>query len=401
MSDLSFRQKVFQSPKTGSARFIYQLAKLGLSVSICIVCLGSAIISGFTSAVESKLTQFLGNARLTEYGYTIGDNSKTLAIDSITRGLDKSISTLAYTEQAAIAFTQEALFQAVTILGVEERAVQDKWQKQLSSGRFPQFDSSSRIEIALSSSTVQHLGLALGDTVRLQFADAFKNRVRNRNAILVGIISTGVSEFNSIAIWNIEHAHTMLNLKGRAHHIALFQEDIEVDAVQTQVPYSIECVPIQNAYPNVFQWLDLQASNELVIGSIIAIVAFFNCMSIVYVLVVEKRATIAIFRVQGASAAFIAQSMYWFLGKLLWHSILIGGSLACLIAMSLEYGQWIPLDETTYYITYVPAKIVPLKWVLYAVLSFVVAIPAAVLPFSRFLKIELDILASQHSTQLP
>jgi lipoprotein-releasing system permease protein len=136
------------------------------------------------------------------------------------------------------------------------------------------------------------------------------------------------------------------------------------DAVRTTIGYRIaedeekfKVRNIREKYPQIFDWLNFQDVNVIIIIFLMLVVAGFNMISGLLILILEKTNMIGILKALGSDditirRVFIYQAAYLISKGLFWGN-LIGIGLAFL---QLKTGL-ITLDPSSYYIKTVPVNL--------------------------------------------
>ena len=117
---------------------------------------------------------------------------------------------------------------------------------------------------------------------------------------------------------------------------------------------------IRLRFPQIFDWLNFQDLNVIIIIVLMLIVAGFNMISGLLILILEKTNMIGILKAVGAgdnliSKAFLYQAA-WLTGKGLFWGNLIGIGLAWVQRST----GFISLDPASYYLSTVPINLDPL-----------------------------------------
>ena len=116
-------------------------------------------------------------------------------------------------------------------------------------------------------------------------------------------------------------------------------------------------INIREKYPQIFDWLNFQDLNVIIIITLMLIVAGFNMISGLLILILEKTNMIGILKALGSEdktirKVFLYQAAYLIGKGLLWGN-LIGVGLAFI---QLKTGI-ISLDPSSYYIKTVPINL--------------------------------------------
>jgi lipoprotein-releasing system permease protein len=120
---------------------------------------------------------------------------------------------------------------------------------------------------------------------------------------------------------------------------------------------AVKVVNIKSKYPQIFDWLSFQDINVVIIIVLMLVVAGFNMISGLLILILEKTNFIGILKALGSEdrtirRVFIIQAAYLIAKGLFWGNV-IGIGLAFI---QLRTGL-ITLDPSSYYIKNVPVNL--------------------------------------------
>ena len=137
---------------------------------------------------------------------------------------------------------------------------------------------------------------------------------------------------------------------------------------------------IKELVPRVFEWLDMLDINAWVILMLMLIVAGFNMISGLLILILERTNTIGMLKAMGAynwsiRKIFLYQSLFLIGKGMLWGNI-IGVSLI----LVQYFTHVIPLDASMYYVSYVPVSLNILYWFLLNVGTIILSLAMLILP---------------------
>ena len=114
---------------------------------------------------------------------------------------------------------------------------------------------------------------------------------------------------------------------------------------------------IRHRYSQIFDWLNLQDMNVIILILLMVIVAGFNMISGLLILILERTNMIGILKALGTTNAsirkiFLYQSSYLTIVGLLWGNLI--GLLICLLQKHLHL---VSLDPSSYYLDTVPINL--------------------------------------------
>ena len=149
--------------------------------------------------------------------------------------------------------------------------------------------------------------------------------------------------------------------------------------------YYVQTLKEQN--PAIFAWLDLLDMNVIVIIVLMLLVAGFNIVSGLIILILDGVQLIGTLKALGADNRFVRRVFLGQAALLIGKGMLYGNAIGFILA-AIEYKfHLVPLDATTYYVSYVPIAF-PWGWLLLLnVLTLVVSLLILLLPSMIITKI--------------
>ncbi len=266
--------------------------------------------------------------------------------------------------------------QGIVLKGVDKDFEWDFFRNNLVEGSvFQVSDSVTSDKIVLSRHIVKLLQLNLGDPVVIYFV---QEPLRVRKFIISGIYDTGLAELDKIfALVDMAHIQRLNDWnKNQISGFEIFVRDFDKLEETTEKVFDLagfrlsedgSSLNIQNVrelYSQIFDWLKLQDSTVWIILLLMVLVAGFNMISGLLIIILERTSTIGILKALGADNRFIRKIFLYesayFVGKgLLWGNI---------IALVLCLLQWkfgiITLDKETYFLSKVPITFNVIHWLL-------------------------------------
>jgi lipoprotein-releasing system permease protein len=216
----------------------------------------------------------------------------------------------------------------------------------------------------------------ISDMLRLKTGDSFamlfiQDPPRMRKFTISGIYETSLEEFDKMYVYcDIGHIKRLNGWKeDQVSGFEVFIKDFDkldemTSEVRDAIGYKIteedtkfKVTNIRIKYPQIFDWLNFQDINVIIIILLMLIVAGFNMISGLLILILEKTNMIGVLKSLGAEditirRVFLYQAAY-LIGKGLFWGNLIGIGLAFI---QLKTGL-ITLDPTSYYIKTVPVNL--------------------------------------------
>ena len=219
------------------------------------------------------------------------------------------------------------------------------------------------------------LQLKLGDPVLIYF---IQEPPRYRRLTVAGIYDTGLVELDKIyALVDMRHLQRLNDWSAdQISGFEIFIRDFDkLDQITDEVfdlagfrladdGSSLNIQNVRELYAQIFDWLSLQDTTVAIILLLMVLVAGFNMISGLLVIILERTSTIGVLKALGAGNGFIRKIFLYesafFIGKgLLWGNI---------IALILCWLQWkfgvITLDQESYFLDKAPVSIHLLQLIL-------------------------------------
>jgi len=232
-------------------------------------------------------------------------------------------------------------------------------------------DTARTDEVLISKKVTDMLGLKLGDSFSMFFV---QDPPRMRKFTIKGIYETSLEEFDKTYLFcDIDHIRRLNGWReGQVTGFEIFINDFDeldnmTDVVRDAIGYKmaeeeeqLKVTNIRMRYPQIFDWLGFQDTNVIIILLLMILVAGFNMISGLLILILEKTNMIGVLKALGAEnkvirSVFLYQAAWLTAKGLLWGNI-IGIGLALL---QLKTGL-ISLDPASYYLSSVPINLDPL-----------------------------------------
>lgn len=233
-------------------------------------------------------------------------------------------------------------------------------------------------QIVIGKKLAENLGLSVGDTVDLLYIpyDEIKGRkitLGKKQAIISGIFSTGIEEFDSnLALGSFSLMMNIFDQVGiNQFNIQLAPNTDEAKTIEKlKNRLRLDVFSWKELYPALVAALKLEKYAMFFILALITLVASMNIISLIFMQIIQKRPDIAILQSMGMHNRDIIK-----LFMLMGIGISALASLAGLIAaycaaLLLEKYPFISLPDT-YYVSHLP---VHMEWYIFALVFVLIVI---------------------------
>jgi lipoprotein-releasing system permease protein len=342
----------------------------GIALSLSVMIIAVAVASGFKAEISMKAVGFAADIQITnmdgQYSlYNMSPISSGGDFPDRLRMIPEVRHVQPYCIKPGIMKSRDET-QGIVLKGIDKDFEWDFFRKNLQEGEV--FDSASSDRIVISRQTANLLQLKINDAVIIYFV---QKPVRMRRFRVSGIYETGLTEFDKMfALVHMSHIQRLNNwredqINGFEIFIRHFDQlEKTTDEIFDMAGFSLladgSSLNVQNIrelYSQLFDWLGLQDTTVYIVLLLMALVAGFNMISGLLIVILERTSTIGVLKALGASNRFIRKiflcESLFFIGKgLFWGNV---------IALTLCWLQWqygiIPLDQESYFLNKVPIRI--------------------------------------------
>ena len=356
------------------SRSIVGIAMFGIAMSLAVMIVAVAIVTGFKKEISGKVTGFGAHIQILNLDSNLSyetapvpGNLKRVEDLKQIAGI-KNVQPFAI--KAGIIKTSDEIHGAV-LKGIDGSYDWSFIRNNLSEGTvFTVNDSVRTDKVVLSGSTARLLNLGVGDRFTMYF---IQDPPRARTFTISGIYNTSLEQFDLLYIFaDIKQVQRLNNWdEGQVSGYEVLIDRMDdlpklAEKVEEQVAYDflddgsrlkVETIVKKNA--QIFDWLNLQDMNVVVLIVLMLLVAGFNMISGLLILILERTNMIGILKALGTNNVsirkiFMYQSSYLTLLGLLWGNLFGLG-----ICLAQKYLNLIPLDAASYYLDTVPINLNP------------------------------------------
>ncbi len=350
------------------SRPVVRLAISGIALGFSAMIISVAIVKGFKQEIREKVIGFSAHVQISKFDANQSFESSpiefnTANLSSIAK-LEGVRHVQAFATKAGIV-RKGSEIEGVIAKGVDSGYDWSFFRKSLRAGAIPVYANSSRSsDILISTVLARKLNLNVSDSLVTYFV---QQPPRARKFKIVGIYETGLEEFDEKFVFCDLAQIRKLNDWNDSTIGGLEVQLSDFDALDEAAPRiyattgsDLDVRTIREMYPQIFDWLGLQDINAVVIIILMIIVAGINMIAALLVLILERVGTIGTLKAIGASDASVRNIFLRIAALLISRGLFWGNVVGIGICLLQHYFHWIRLDQDSYYIAYVPIRLLPL-----------------------------------------
>jgi len=332
-----------------------------ISLGISIILIAFAILFGFKSAIQEKLTSFSGDIRISKLSgnHSISENPiyKNTTWEKSTSELTYVNHIQSHIQKPGILVGKTGLA-GIVIKGIGQDMPHSQIKNNLIQG-LPYLKNAQ--DVIISQILAKQLKISMNQSLILYF---LSQPERPRKIKVTGIYETGLDELDKIFIladrdWVGKMNGWSSDSLGSYEIILKKGVDLNQAAyyLEKTLPTEWKLETIEELYPSLFDWMNMLDRNIVIFISLLLVVACFNLIATLWVLIMERIPMVGLLKALGSSQKQIRTIFWWNGFFILLRGLLIGNIIAILFCYIQYTYKLIPLDPENYYM-----KAVPILW---------------------------------------
>ncbi len=363
----------------------------GIALGVAVLIIALTILDGFEKVIEDKIVSFNSHIQISSFSKKNLDPYQDF-MPGIARMTGQDIASISPFIYKAALIKHKKYSEGIMLKGIIPENDNSDINKYIVSGKY-KFGNSNKPGIILGKKLAEKLFVEIGSkitlfTLRNDMAPSFDNPPAIKQFVVTGIYESGMAEYDDLnAYCEFEEAQNFFEIGNHisGYNIKLKKLDNIFDIeekLQNGLPYPYYVRSIYQVHQNIFTWIDLQKKPIPIILGLIVVVAVFNIVGTLLMIVLERTSDIGILRAMGSTKKQII-SIFMIQGISL---SLIGIILGNIIAFTLSYLQLefdiISLPAEVYFISSVPISINVLNYLIVSGSAFVLSIFISIIPCS-------------------
>lgn len=372
-----------------------KVATVSIALGMIVMIISIAIVTGFRTQIEGKLIGFGGHLQITNFDSNVSYDSSPISKEQdflpelrALKGI-KHVQTFA-TKGGIIATPTDN--QGVVLKGVGQDFDWSFFNASLVRGECPAYsDTAASSNVLISRYLANILRLDLDDKFNVYFA---QEPVRIRRFTIVGIFDTQLQEIDeTLVICDINHIQ---RVNGWAENqVTGFEINIEnmsmLSELEEQATDMVEyrlsddgsllsVAAIDSQFPHLFSWLDVLDTNVWIILSLTLLVAGFNMISGLLIMLLEKVSMIGLLKSLGMRNWQLQKLFIYRSAFIVLKGVVIGNLIGIALCLLQKHFSIIPLDPENYFVSTVPINLEWIHLVLLNLGTFALILAALTIP---------------------
>ncbi len=349
-----------------------RVATLSVAIGLAVMIVALGVIFGFKREITQKLTGVMSHVQITHLEHTSTFGSDPISADQPfgddIRQLPGFVWMNRYAQVPGILRGDES-FQGILLKGVGADFDWQFFESALVEGELPVVtDSARNKDILISKRLAQMMNLAVGERIELMFLEQPPRRDQYR---IAGLYETGMEDIDKL--WTLTDIRNVQRLNRWAPDRITGFEIMTTDfgrlntfgdelysllaGMEERIDEPLLITNLRESHPMIFDWLATHDLNALIIIVVMLLVAIFNMIAAMLILILEKIPLIGLLKTLGMTDGAIQRIFIYRSGRIaLWG--MLWGNAAGLGFCGLQHATgWLTLDAGGYFLTTVPIRI--------------------------------------------
>lgn len=361
-------QRISAKDSDNLSRPIISISVISIALGVMFMLISVAIVVGFQHSISDKVTGFTSHLQIVPF-----DNNESLEGSPVETNTDfikglranPKVKHIQFTGRKAGVIKTESQIQGVVFKGVGTDYDSLFLVSSLVEGQYPDFTQEEKTnEVLISQTLANKLNININDDVRIWFLEENDAQARGRKLTVCGIYNTSLEEFdNTYLIGDLRHIQKLndwnSNQVGSIEVKLVDPENMRETAYEMyrQIPYNLNIVTVLDAFPQIFNWLDLLDMNVVVILTLLILVASITLVSTLLIIIIERTNMVGLLKALGMANRTIRLIFFIKTGKIVLKGMMWGNLVGLGFILLQHQFKLVKLAAESYYIDYVPVEL--------------------------------------------
>lgn len=354
--------------KKSGANALISVSVIAIALSMAVMILSVAILTGFKKEIKQKLTGFGSHIQISSLTANSSWETEPVSIHQPfleqLRKYPKIIGIHPFATKPGIVQSGKEL-QGIILKGVDDHFDWSFFQENLVDGRLPDFSHPDSMEVLVSRSLASLLRLSPGMKLPTYF---IQDPPRMRPFRISGIYQTGLDEYDKVFVYcNLSHVREINGWT--ADEVSGFEirladpdrmeeaaEDIRsiIDPILIEANNLLQVKTLRDFAPGFFDFLSLTDTNVWIILTLMILIAGFNMISGLLIIILDRTRMIGTLKALGTNNRSMSTIFLYQAAFIIGKGLILGNIIGIALAVVQDRFHIIPLDPLSYFVDSVP-----------------------------------------------
>ncbi|MBK7254544.1 MAG: ABC transporter permease [Ignavibacteria bacterium] len=381
------KRYLFSGSDSKFISFITYISILGVTLGVAALIITISILNGFEKEIRDKVSGLVSHIQISSFTPD-GLRDYRSAIETIKDSISgvTGISPIVQKE-AVIRFKSNV--EGILLKGIIIETDLSTARNRILKGEFNLSDIDSTFSrLMIGDKLAKKMNIDTGSKLIVFGLNGIPSPVnppKIKQFIVSGIYETGLREFDDLIIYtNLKTAQKLFELKDNVTGIEMTLDSIDkvesvVAKIKKDIGYPYYPKSLFKIFKPIFTWVELQKAPTPIILGLIIIVATFNIVGTLLMLVLEKTQSIGTLKSLGAGNGQIMK-IFLYDGLIIGITGIILGNILGLGLCFLELKYKLFSLPEIYYLKSVPIQIQPEYVILISLITLILTFIATLIP---------------------
>jgi lipoprotein-releasing system permease protein len=381
------RRYLFSKKDSKFVSFITYIAILGVALGVATLIVTISILNGFEKEIKDKVAGLVSHIQITSF-LPEGLNDYNATIKQIKDSVPQVTGISPYVQKEAVIRYKENI-EGILLKGIVQQSDLSTTRNRILKGEF-NLEKIDTIfsRLLIGEKLANKLGINVGTKVivfGLQGIPSPMNPPKIKQFIVSGIYETGLREYDDVLIYtDLATTQKLFDYGERVTGIEMKVSNIdEVESITLKLKRMLDYPHFPKSlfklYKGLFSWVELQKAPTPIILGLIIIVATFNIIGTLLMLILEKTQSVGILKSLGASNSDIMK-IFLFDGIIIGiFGTVIGNAIGLLVCLAELKYKFFKLPEI-YYMKDVPILLQMDTFILISCITLLLVFLATIIP---------------------
>ncbi len=374
-----------------------RVAVASISIGLAVMIFSLAIVFGFKKEIAEKLTGVMSHVQIVHFGSSGAFETEPISSDQPFLHEIEQLPGFRHISRYAIKpglLRGEESMHGIVLKGVGPEYDWDYLRRNLRRGKLPEVgDSVRKKEVLISDRVASLMSLDTGSRIEFMF---IQENPRRDAYVVSGIYHTDLQEIDQVLMftdirnvqrindWGPDEVSGFEIMSDDFRGIEAFSEEVYrvLNGMSDRIRGRLMVTDLKESNPMIFDWLDTHDLNALILIVVLLMVAVFNIIAALLIILLEKTSMIGILKTLGMQNSSVQKIFLYRSGYIVLTGMLIGNLVGLLLCWVQQRTGLLKLDADGYFLSQIPIAV---RWGYWALLNagvFVVSLALLVIPTS-------------------
>jgi len=375
--------------KSGFVSFITSVAIIGVMLGTLALNISLSVIAGFEKQLQANVVAL--TAEIEVRGFQRKPLTNYIAATKFMHDSIPGIRAIAPFAMREAIIKSRTSIEGIMLKGIDSAHDLTNINNHIVAGAFRLNSAAGALPtIIIGKRLAEKLLVSAGDSLVIFTLDGVPspmNPARVDKAVIAGLYETGFGDFDDLFVYTgLASAQKMLALPPGSvsgFNIMAAQPDSIASVaanIESIMGYPYYALTMYDMYPNIFAWIELQKKPIPIVLGLIVIVAAFNIVATMLMIVLEKTHTIGILKTLGATAGdvrrlFLTQGIV--ISSL---GVALGDAFGWALCAIQQTYHVVTLKSDIYFMSWAPIDMHLSMFVLVSIIALALGLAATYIP---------------------